>query len=84
METAVNEEELKRWGFSRYPQKGPIAWYNNNLSMYMDVHKRLNAGNKLDEYDFIHAVYERGRINGIQEAQENMRKAIGLSSLKEE
>lgn len=79
METAIKKEELKRWGFFMH---SPGVWYNNNLSMLVKVHKRLNNGDKLNEYDFIHAVYERGRIDGVQEAQENMRQAIGLSSLK--
>jgi len=79
METVINEEELKRWGFFMH---SPGVWYNNNLSTLVKVHKRLNNGDKLDEYDFIHAIYERGRMVGVQEAQENMRQAIGLSGLR--
>jgi len=71
-----NEEELKRWGF--YKREDGV-WYNNHLCMEIRVHKILRNSKDLDEYDFIHAVFEHGKMNGISEMQENLQRTLGIN-----
>ena len=72
----IDKKELKRWGF--FERDGNV-WFNSHLCVEMRVIHHFLRDNRLDEYDFVTAVYERGKINGISEIQANMRRHLGIS-----
>ena len=71
----MNKEELKRWGFS---EREDGEWFNGHLCRNMKVFKHFLNIKGLTEYDFINAVYELGKINGISEMQSEIQRTIGI------
>ena len=80
MDREITKDELKRWGFFYYPDRGPNIYYHNGLCMELHVIKNLAYPEGLDRDDFIQAVYEHGRKHGIKEAQCKIQESMGFSA----